>query len=548
MNRYFGLHTLEGEWHALLPRYLFLAERVKDMRVLDIGCGAGLGSSLLLELGARRVDAIDHRPAVIELARMKHAKAGLNLQVMLWEELDYDPESFDIILCLDPTSPVTDPNLLREVRRVLKPSGEYICAIERTTVRGLETLLPRYGYTHSAEQVGMGEGAVTVPQLGELARYFKRVFSIIQRPQYGFVFDYAPSEEGASLAEGPTDAHKHVDEQGQEAALTLESMPAGSTGTAGAERWIAVDKSFANSEAELAGIELWFCGDEQLHIPRLREVRLPYYSIVERLQKAKPVNSIGEHHALMDEILDHGEDGDLESKTREFTLEENTGVFAPLSALLDEEQTQVRQRPTLDEIRRAGEAKPPSASELNRAPLERLQTHQLDAYIQQLSSLHDRTQSDLARTIFEIKSAFEQREGALKSTITRLEQIIARQDDAARQQREDAQRIQSLEAELAQHQMTIQEASSPSETSDELLDELPKDALEAHALIDEPAQAEAIEPPKDDPAQTLDDEVQTSAPSTQVSEPEDEALEASADDEQDQEEAAPDDDDDQEQS
>ena len=65
MNRYFGLHTLEGEWHALLPRYVLLAERVQGRRVLDIGCGTGIGSSLLLELGAEMVDAIDHRPAVL---------------------------------------------------------------------------------------------------------------------------------------------------------------------------------------------------------------------------------------------------------------------------------------------------------------------------------------------------------------------------------------------------------------------------------------------------------------------------------------------------
>lgn len=124
MNRYFGLHTLEGEWHALLPRYMLLAERVRNRRILDIGCGSGLGSSLLLELGAESVVAIDHRPAVLELARIKHAKQGLDFHVMLFEELEFDDESFDIILCLDTSSPVTDPNLLREVTRVLREGGE----------------------------------------------------------------------------------------------------------------------------------------------------------------------------------------------------------------------------------------------------------------------------------------------------------------------------------------------------------------------------------------------------------------------------------------
>jgi len=56
MNRYFGVHVLDGEWHALLPRYLMLAHRIDGKRILDIGCGTGIGSSLLLELGAERVD------------------------------------------------------------------------------------------------------------------------------------------------------------------------------------------------------------------------------------------------------------------------------------------------------------------------------------------------------------------------------------------------------------------------------------------------------------------------------------------------------------
>ena len=100
MNRYFGLHTLEGEWHALLPRYLLLSDSIQGARVLDIGCGSGLGASLLLELGASAVDAIDHRPAVLELARMKHAKEGLDFHVMLWEELDFPEDTFDVI-CSD---------------------------------------------------------------------------------------------------------------------------------------------------------------------------------------------------------------------------------------------------------------------------------------------------------------------------------------------------------------------------------------------------------------------------------------------------------------
>ena len=409
MNRYFGLHTLEGEWHALLPRYLFLAERVKDLRILDIGCGAGLGASLLLELGASRVDAIDHRPAVVELAKIKHAKAGLDLKVMLWEELDFEPETFDLILCLDPTSPVTDPNLLREVRRVLKPGGEYICAIERTTVHGLETLLPRYGYSHSAEQIERPETISRVPQLGELSRYFKRVFSIIQRPQYGFVFDYAPTEEGSTDAFTTHEVRRRIVEHDQELLAVEPGAPR--SPASGPERWITVDKRLCTSEAELAGIELWFCGDEQLNIPRLREVRLPYYSMVERLHKAQPTSSVEGQHTLFEEILDPGDDLD-DHATREFTQDEQTGVFVSMPAhSLDDDPTTVRARPSLEQLR---------AEAAEQAAIER---SQLDAYLRQLAALHDRAQADVARQQRDARATFAGLQSGLQQAIERLERL-----------------------------------------------------------------------------------------------------------------------------
>ena len=302
MTRYFGVHTLEGEWHSLLPRYVLMSERVEDKQILDIGCGTGIGSSLLLEMGAKSVNAIDHRPEVLELARVKHAKQGLNFNVMFWEELDFPEDAFDMVLCLDPTSPVTDPSLLLEVTRVLRAGGEYICAIERRNADGIESLLPRYGYGTKGEELSLGGTGERVPQIGNLDEFFPSIVSLVQRPRYSFVFDHALDDEQHVTRRNTGD----TDESG----LWVGDDPASKEGSAEqtderAGRWIKVDERLCDRDGEPASVELLFCGDEHMPPPTLQEVQMPYRGLVDRLhqlfsdlqlrqhpdQSAAPVNS-----------------------------------------------------------------------------------------------------------------------------------------------------------------------------------------------------------------------------------------------------------------
>ncbi len=386
MNRYFGLHTLEGEWHALLPRYLMLSNRVRGARVLDVGCGSGLGSSLLLELGAQMVDAIDHRPGVLELARMKHAKQGLDFHVMLWEELGFPDDTFDMVICLDPSSPVTDPNLLREVRRVLKPGGEYACAIELRNVRGLEEVLPRYGYTNPAEHVDINRGSSTVPQLGELSNYFDAVQRYPQRPIYGFVFDNPPVEDrpGVVSAESRRIADDGAERVAVSETRALKAKESPLREAQGAERFIDVDKTLCTSEADVAGVELLLCGGDGLQPLRLREVRLPYYSLTERLsmliqdlqsrQSTKAVPHIDAHSELMDR-----------------GLEEATGAYDADEEMLDESPTKIRLRPTLDELAEA-------------MAEDRAKGADLGELVQSLAHTHAGIRSDAERLLAEARS------------------------------------------------------------------------------------------------------------------------------------------------
>lgn len=333
MKRYFGAHTVDGEWHALLPRYLLLEQRVKGKRVLDIGCGTGIGASLLLEMGAAGVDGVDYRPEVVQLAQTKHDKQGLNFHMMFWEELDFSDDTFDLVVCLDPSAPITDPSLLAEVRRVLRDEGEYVCALERSTVEGLESVLPRYGYASVADQVDIGHTTERVPQIGELSNSFEHIANIVQRPLLGYLFEPPPSE-GGELVDEP-DQSRRLPDDGR-GGVRRDAPDADDSGA-----WLPVDRHLSDTDEDRAAVEIFFCSAEGVEAPPLREIRLPYYGVVERLDSMlndlQIRQSAGGEVSTFEEVLDDPSQAvdDEHVPTREFRAD----------AHWDDTPTGVRERP-----------------------------------------------------------------------------------------------------------------------------------------------------------------------------------------------------------
>lgn len=381
MNRYFGLHTLEGEWHALLPRYILLAERLKGRRVLDIGCGSGIGASMLRELGAEMVDAIDHRPAVLEVARMKHTKEGLDFHVMFWEELDFPDDTFDAVICLDPSSPVTDPSLIQEVRRVLKTGGEYICAIERKPLGGMESLLPRYGYTDAAESVDINDAQERVPQIGELQKHFEKVTNIVQRPLLAYVFDR--EQDGATSRKEGDSAGVWVEGDDEEG------------------RWLTVENGLSSKETDPGSVQIWFCGNEDVADPPLKEIRLPYYGIAERLQqvvgdlqvRGMSDGGLDSEDSLFNEVLDEPPTDDLDDRYDVSTFEDPQSQW--------EAQPTTIHQPV--------------------APAARADVSQFHSELNELKNLYRQMQGDFQGMMNQAQSALAERDGYIQHLVGQVE-------------------------------------------------------------------------------------------------------------------------------
>ena len=125
--------------HELNPaRLAYISERagLRDAKVLDVGCGAGLLSEAMAREGAR-VTALDLAPELIDVARLHLLESGLQVDYRLVavEELAaQSPGSFDAITCMEMLEHVPDPgSVLRACATLLKPGGRlFISTLNRT--------------------------------------------------------------------------------------------------------------------------------------------------------------------------------------------------------------------------------------------------------------------------------------------------------------------------------------------------------------------------------------------------------------------------------
>lgn len=99
-------------------------KRIKGKHILDIGCGYGSLSSLLLKRGAT-VTATEVENKKLEFAKKKLGSSkNISFVKVEDERLPFPDNSFDIVTLFDVIEHVKTPELLMsEVTRVLKPKG-----------------------------------------------------------------------------------------------------------------------------------------------------------------------------------------------------------------------------------------------------------------------------------------------------------------------------------------------------------------------------------------------------------------------------------------
>lgn len=137
------LALLESPYADFSPRdravhYLRLSKAMHDAavpkggRVLDMGCGWGLSSEFLAQLGLEVV-AVDINPLFVELVNRRAKRLDLNIRsrCVSFEEYEGEPAAFDAVLFYECLHHAVRPGaLLSRIRKWLKPDAKLILAGE----------------------------------------------------------------------------------------------------------------------------------------------------------------------------------------------------------------------------------------------------------------------------------------------------------------------------------------------------------------------------------------------------------------------------------
>ncbi len=136
------------------PLLEHMGGRVEGMRVLEVGCGRGIGTELIFkQFGAREIHAYDIDPDMVRKARQRlsaYSAERLRLAVGDVTALDAEDGAYDAVFDFWIIHHVPEwQRAVSEISRVLKPGGRFF--FEEVTKHALDRWFYRAFLEHPAE-------------------------------------------------------------------------------------------------------------------------------------------------------------------------------------------------------------------------------------------------------------------------------------------------------------------------------------------------------------------------------------------------------------
>lgn len=115
--------------HEHAARYEFASKFVAGKIVIDCACGDGTSSALFAQSGAAMVHAVDASKEAVEQAAAANRRKNLDFTHGDAAALPFPTKLTDAYISLETIEHIArDADYLREVVRVLKPEGLFICS------------------------------------------------------------------------------------------------------------------------------------------------------------------------------------------------------------------------------------------------------------------------------------------------------------------------------------------------------------------------------------------------------------------------------------
>ena len=124
-----------------LHRYLSISNMVEGKSVVDLGCGHGYGSQILINYES--YIGIDIDDEVIQRNSSHLSSSSARFLTESADELSIPSQSIDVVVCFEMIEHVQDPKkVLSEAKRVLKPNGILISSTPDKSNYNVSRLVP----------------------------------------------------------------------------------------------------------------------------------------------------------------------------------------------------------------------------------------------------------------------------------------------------------------------------------------------------------------------------------------------------------------------